>query len=75
MSKAEVNEKTIAALLRERDALEGRGLDERVAQVDEELKNRGYKSEGKIAVKPIASPQNQPPQGRSATPKQQTTKD
>ncbi|RSS51373.1 hypothetical protein [Streptomyces sp. WAC01280] len=33
----------IAALLRERDGLEQRGLTDRVKQVDEQLKFRGYK--------------------------------
>jgi hypothetical protein len=72
-TKDEANAKSIAALLRERDALVSRGLDERVAQVDAELKNRGHKVdvESKESVKRVENPQRQPPQGRSTTPKQQ----
>lgn len=35
----------IAALLREREGYVARGLDDRVAEVDEQLKLRGYEAE------------------------------
>ncbi|MGW4852217.1 hypothetical protein ACWEPZ_13430 [Streptomyces sp. NPDC004288] len=44
----------VAALLRERDGLVQRGLTDRVKQVDEQLKLRGYK-------KPPAAKKEQPP--------------
>jgi hypothetical protein len=46
----------IAALLREREGLVQRGLKDRVAQVDEQLKLRGY------------TPQRRGPQGKPQTP-------
>ncbi|MDX2521373.1 hypothetical protein PV355_40595 [Streptomyces stelliscabiei] len=36
------DERMIAALLRERDGYQRRGLDDRVRQVDEQLKHYGY---------------------------------
>ncbi|MFE6816019.1 hypothetical protein [Streptomyces sp. NPDC057677] len=50
----------IAALLRERDGLVQRGLTDRVKQVDEQLKLRGYK-------KPTAAKKEQPPATPPAT--------
>lgn len=49
----------VAALLREREGYVTRGLDERVAQVDEQLKLRGF------------NPRNAP-KNTKAQPKQQT---
>jgi hypothetical protein len=75
MSDDDANSRTIAALLRERSMLAGRGYDERVAQVDAELKVRGYdapkdpiQEAPKDPVKRDADPSKQAPQGRSATP-------
>ncbi len=78
----EANAKTIAALLRERAALVGRGKDERVEQVDVELKARGYEApkvdkgdeKKDEAPKPAEDPKRQAPQGRASRP-QQNTKD
>ncbi|MFF5977169.1 hypothetical protein ACFY7C_37355 [Streptomyces sp. NPDC012769] len=73
MSDEPLTEDTmIAALLREREGLVQRGLDERVAQVDEQLKLRGYKppARGKSGQhKPASVPGEQgsgdgKPQGR-----------
>lgn len=53
------DERMIAALLREREGYERRGLDDRVRQVDEQLAHHGYKPEpGEDAG----------PQGRTAPP-------
>lgn len=75
----DANDKTIAALLRERSALLSQGKDERAAQVDTELAARGYeapKSDGgqKETPKAPEDPKRQAPQGRSSRP-QQNTKD
>jgi hypothetical protein len=72
----DANAKTIAALLRERSALLGRGKDERVEQVDAELKARGYEAPktAEEPPKPAEDPKRQTPQGRSSKP-QQNTKD
>lgn len=51
----------IAALLREREGYVQRGLDDRVAQVDEQLKLRGHT--------PPAAGATSGPAGRSAPPK------
>lgn len=59
------DKRMIAALLRERSALEQQGKDDRVAQVDEQLKLHGYKSDDE---KPAA--RKQAPQGRSSKPQQ-----
>ncbi|MFE3762274.1 hypothetical protein ACFXPI_10975 [Streptomyces sp. NPDC059104] len=50
----------IAALLREREAYERRGQDERVAQVDEQLAHYGYER----------ADEQQAPGGRSAPPQE-----
>jgi hypothetical protein len=75
----DANDKTIAALLRERAALTVQGKDERVAQVDAELQARGYEApkgeEKKEAPKLPEDPKRQAPQGRSSRPQQTTTKD
>ncbi|MFJ8023361.1 hypothetical protein [Streptomyces sp. NPDC096311] len=42
-SEPETEDTMVAALLREREGLVQRGLKDRVAQVDEQLKLRGYK--------------------------------
>jgi hypothetical protein len=44
----------IAALLRERDGYAKRGLDERVALVDEQLELRGYQRPAQPSVSPAA---------------------
>jgi hypothetical protein len=51
----------VAALLREREGYVGRGMDDRVAQVDEQLRLRG--------VEPPAVQQGGAPASRSTTPK------
>jgi hypothetical protein len=53
------DERMIAALLREREGYERRGLDDRVRQVDEQLAHHGHKS------KPD---EDAGPQGRTAPP-------
>ncbi|MFE7516115.1 hypothetical protein ACFU8I_33515 [Streptomyces sp. NPDC057540] len=45
----------IAALLREREGLKQRGLDDRVKQVDEQLKHHGYKPRRTSAKDPAAT--------------------
>lgn len=55
------NNSMIAALLRERDGYVRRGLDDRVAQVDEQLQHHGYKPE---------PDEDDGPQGRTAPPQQ-----
>src|SRR5690349_9950305 len=56
----------VAALLRERAGLVQRGLDDRVAQVDEQLRLRGYHQPGKKAEQPAGAPveRSTPPRGR-----------
>lgn len=49
------NDPLVAALLREREGYARSGLDDRVAQVDEQLAWRGYEQ-----------PRTQPPQGRTS---------
>jgi hypothetical protein len=66
---AEKNERMIAALRREREGFVRAGKDDRVALVDEQLKFYGFEPEEK------PDPKKQAPQGRSAQPKQQQTKD
>lgn len=58
------DDRMIAALLRERDGYERRGLADRVAQVDEQLALRGYE--------PERDGVSAPPQGRTADGGQQT---
>lgn len=59
----------VAALLREREGYVLRGMKERAAQVDEQLKLRGYKPPAKKAapVKKTTEDEQrvQPPQGRT----------
>lgn len=64
------DDRMIAALLRERDGLKQRGLADRVAQVDEQLKLHGHVTEDAEAAK--AQVRKQPPQGRSSKPPQNT---
>ena len=60
----------IAALLRERDGLVQRGLKDRVAQVDEQLKHRGYKAPAKKAAPP-AKKDSAPPAAGEKDPAEQ----
>ncbi|MFE7791312.1 hypothetical protein [Streptomyces sp. NPDC057460] len=57
----------IAGLLREREGLVQRGLDDRVAQVDEQLKARGY-------TPPTDRPASGEPASRSTAPKGRRTR-
>ncbi|MDQ0992168.1 hypothetical protein [Streptomyces sp. V3I7] len=57
---ASKNDTMIAALLREREGYERRGLEDRVRQVDEQLKHHGYAPEDDSTG----------PRGRTATPQQ-----
>ena len=58
MSDAPQTEDTmVAALLRERDGLVQRGLDDRVAQVDAQLELRGYT----LPKRETAPPETEPP--------------
>jgi len=59
----------IAALLREREGFERTANTERLAQIDKQLAHYGHKPEEK------PDPKKQAPQGRSATPSKQQTKD
>ncbi|MEU9643602.1 hypothetical protein [Streptomyces sp. NPDC048188] len=52
MSEPQSEDTMIAALLREREGLVQRGLDDRVAQVDEQLRLRGYKGPRRGQQKP-----------------------
>jgi len=56
----------VAALLREREGLVQRGLDDRVAEVDEQLKLRGVEPPkvDKPAARPVS--RSTPPKGRKA---------
>ncbi len=61
----------IAALLRERAGLVQQGKDERVKQIDAELKTRGYEPPAKEAPAEVVETKKveerkQPPQGRRA---------
>lgn len=78
MSEPQTDDTMIAGLLREREGLVQRGLDDRVAQVDEQLRLRGYKrprrGQDKLAQAPATPPANEatteeeqraePPKGR-----------
>jgi hypothetical protein len=55
----------VAALLRERAGYVTRGLDDRVAQVDEQLKLHGHTADGKSQD----DPQSEPPKGRQTPPR------
>ncbi|MFC8156316.1 hypothetical protein ACFUO0_20075 [Streptomyces cinereoruber] len=67
----------VAALLREREGLKQRGLDDRVKQVDEQLKFHGYRPRRAAAKEPTPPTPPTPPEGSEAgAPKgrqQQTT--
>ncbi|MFJ3786979.1 hypothetical protein [Streptomyces sp. NPDC090093] len=67
----------VAALLREREGLKQRGLDDRVKQVDEQLKFYGYRPRRAAAKEPAPPAPPTPPEGPEAgAPKgrqQQTT--
>lgn len=67
-------QRMIAALLRERSALESQGNSDRVKQVDAQLAHYGYESpKGEEPPKaPADDPKKQAPQGRSANPPKQT---
>lgn len=71
-SETQRNDKMIAALLRERAALVTQRKDDRVAQVDEQLKHFGYKGDpaGESGGESRGDARKQPPQGRSAKPQQ-----
>ncbi|MFG2276968.1 hypothetical protein ACGFNY_45335 [Streptomyces chartreusis] len=56
----------VAALLREREGYVGRGMDDRVAQVDEQLKLRGHSLEGEPKRAAKDSGRTAPPKGRRA---------
>lgn len=57
----------IAGLLRERAGYVQRGLDDRVAQVDEQLKARGYEPPADEKTEPAKlSSRSTPPKGRRA---------
>lgn len=55
----------VAALLREREGYVQRGMNDRVAQVDEQLKLRGHKPPADEKASVPASPST-PPKGRRA---------
>lgn len=61
----------VAALLREREGLVQRGLDDRVAQVDEQLALRGHTPPGGSKKTPPAN-RSTPPRSRRA-PRTETT--
>lgn len=65
MSEPQTEDPMVAALLREREGYVTRGMDDRVAQVDEQLKLRGAEppSDGKPAG---AVSRSTPPKGRRA---------
>lgn len=65
------NDRMIAALLRERDGCQRRGLDDRVAQIDDQLAFHGYVPEDESD--PAADAVTEEPAGRTADSGQQTT--
>ncbi|MER5882714.1 hypothetical protein ABT160_02680 [Streptomyces sp. NPDC001941] len=62
---SQTDDPMVAALLRERAGYVARGLDDRVAAVDEQLALRGYSGE--------AAPETQEPEGRATPQVQQST--
>jgi hypothetical protein len=66
MSDPQTDDTMIAALLREREGLVQRGLKDRVAQVDEQLRLRGYEDQRGIqqqkAPETPSTPEPTPPQ-------------
>lgn len=71
MSEPKTTDTMIAALLRERAGYVARGMDDRAAQVDEQLKARGYETAAPEDAKDAAS-EEQPKERR--TPPRRTTK-
>lgn len=59
----------VAALLREREGYAGRGMGDRVAQVDEQLRLRGHKPPADDTPAPAS--RSTPPKGRRARPAEQ----
>lgn len=66
MTEPQTEDPMVAALLREREGYVGRGMDDRVAQVDEQLKLRG--------VEPPDAGKSSTPQSRSTPPKGRRTR-
>ena len=64
MTEPQSEDPMVAALLRERVGYVGRGMDDRVAQVDEQLKLRGV--EPPADDKPATVTRATPPKGRRA---------
>lgn len=63
--ESQTEDPMVAALLREREGYVQRGMDDRVAQVDEQLKLRGHKPRADEKTSAPASPST-PPKGRRA---------
>jgi hypothetical protein len=63
MTEPQSEDPMVAALLRERVGYVGRGMDERVAQVDEQLKLRGVEPPADEKTEPVT------PASRSTQPK------
>lgn len=59
--ESQTEDPMVAALLREREGYAGRGMDDRVAQVDEQLALRGHKPPAKGSQ---TSTRSTPPRGR-----------
>jgi len=70
MSDPQTDDTMIAALLREREGLVQRGLKDRVAQVDEQLRLRGYKPRRGSQQQKAQEPQEQTPGTPESTPPQ-----
>lgn len=64
MTEPQSEDPMVAALLRERAGYVGRGMNDRVAQVDEQLKLRGV--EPPADDKPAGASRSTPPKGRRA---------
>ncbi|GAA0348658.1 hypothetical protein PV735_31610 [Streptomyces turgidiscabies] len=69
MTEPQTEDPMVAALLREREGYAVRGMDARVAQVDEQLKLRGH--EPSADGKPAPASRSTPPKGRRARPAEQ----
>jgi hypothetical protein len=67
--ESQTEDTMIAALLREREGYVSRGLDDRVAQVDEQLAYRGYTAPKSDDDKPTAPAAAKAPASRSTPPK------
>ncbi|WP_329471685.1 hypothetical protein OIE75_20280 [Streptomyces sp. NBC_01723] len=83
MSESQSEDTMVAALLREREGLVQRGLDDRVKQVDEQLRLRGHKEPSREQQKPADVPaapvlkteaeqRAEPPKGRRQQPKSES---